>query len=1125
MGASWRRIFVWAAMVSLPALLGAQEYVFVFHFGTTATVYRAKDLVFLASPEVGSGAVDAIGIPKPTSTGTKLKIYVIRTDAVVVLEPKPPFEIIKTFALLAPVTLGENSAQLTPDAKRVMVAAGDFLHIFEALDEDNPEPTVLDLGGTITAVAVNAISKTAFVSTQGSKIVQMVDLDGSTPELDGDSILLPGIPRAMAASPNASGIYIAGDSQWFEIDPLREKLRPTTQTDLDAVTAIGFDPGGEVPWVFAVSGNTLGVFDLPGLSGGPKFTLSSVIQEAISPGDDIVYMLRASNGRVRKGDLSSGTHQLLVDPETGQAFPLPVIDMELGPGNKWIYLAFGSTGALARLSSTGNTKSVEVIPPSPPTGIAVLPDQAAAPFAWALDTYGGDRQFAGPNMELTRPLAARLRGLNNRGVLGRLIGFTSLQDGVLYSPDIAETNRFGVAVTTLRVPTTAPFTVRADYLEKSRSTVFAVNSGGEGAAGLSIYSGNYQVGLSGQPFALPFTVLADIDMLPVAGLEVTPTTIGSGIVCPSSAVTDQDGLAEIECNAEVVTEETPNLIDVEDSFGREIPDAFRAKVVPTAAELPNQLLITSSTPILGFAGQSLPGAIQGIVFTTLAIIDDTGVDLTTDDDIFVDPWTMVSDELGRVSADVRLGCSVGSGVISARLNAPGDIVEMIPFTTSEGPPAMIEQIQGSGQKGPTGELLNDPAEFLSGLLMDACGNLLTGESVEWEADPPDGVIFENVFKVTSRNGELRALVRLGDRIGPVMVTARVGEVSTRFDLVVTGRATQMTLLGGDQQVVVLSQAAPSPLLVELRDAEGVVVPNVDVGFSVLSGAVSLSSGSATTGASGQASIGASAGQALGPVEILAQAGDLSVVFHLQVVGRTPQVSSIGFVNGASFAVGFVPGSTGSIFGVGLMEGVDGVIQAEMLPFPLEMHGVKVFVDGTPAPILSISSNQGQEQVNIQVPFETGAPSDGIVVRMENNGAAIDFPGIPTFRTQPGIFQIPFSNELYAAALHLNFTLVRPEDPALPGETILFFVTGLGPTVPSADTNVPGGVPPLFTVEEATVTIDGVPQTVLGSFYAPGLISAYQINLTIAPDTPAGTRILKVTAGGASSQDSQIPIGP
>ena len=250
-----------------------------------------------------------------------------------------------------------------------------------------------------------------------------------------------------------------------------------------------------------------------------------------------------------------------------------------------------------------------------------------------------------------------------------------------------------------------------------------------------------------------------------------------------------------------------------------------------------------------------------------------------------------------------------------------------------------------------------------------------------------------------------------------------------------------------------------------------------------------------------------------------------MVFHLQVVGRTPQVSSIGFVNGASFAVGFVPGSTGSIFGVGLMEGVDGVIQADKLPFPLEMRGVKVFVDGTPAPILSISSNQGQEQVNIQVPFETQAPSDGIVVRMENNGAGIDFPGIPTFRTQPGVFQIPFSNELYAAALHLNFTLVRPEDPALPGETILFFVTGLGPTVPAADTNVPGGVPPLFAVEEATVTIDGVPQTVLGSFYAPGLISAYQINLTIAPDTAAGTRILKVTAGGASSQDSQIPIGP
>ncbi len=48
-----------------PSVLSADDYVFVFHSGNTATVYLADELKFFAAPEVGPDAVEAIGVPDP----------------------------------------------------------------------------------------------------------------------------------------------------------------------------------------------------------------------------------------------------------------------------------------------------------------------------------------------------------------------------------------------------------------------------------------------------------------------------------------------------------------------------------------------------------------------------------------------------------------------------------------------------------------------------------------------------------------------------------------------------------------------------------------------------------------------------------------------------------------------------------------------------------------------------------------------------------------------------------------------------------------------------------------------------------------------------------------------------
>jgi uncharacterized protein (TIGR03437 family) len=87
-------------------------------------------------------------------------------------------------------------------------------------------------------------------------------------------------------------------------------------------------------------------------------------------------------------------------------------------------------------------------------------------------------------------------------------------------------------------------------------------------------------------------------------------------------------------------------------------------------------------------------------------------------------------------------------------------------------------------------------------------------------------------------------------------------------------------------------------------------------------------------------------------------------------------------------------------------------------------------------------------------------------------------------------------------------------PAKPGETILLYATGLGPTDPA--------VPPGATFSGAAPTVDQVTVTI-GGVKAPvafaGLVGAglYQINATV-PNVGAGDERLALTVNGMAAQE-------
>ncbi|MDA1076942.1 MAG: hypothetical protein O3A63_19680, partial [Proteobacteria bacterium] len=83
--------------------------------------------------------------------------------------------------------------------------------------------------------------------------------------------------------------------------------------------------------------------------------------------------------------------------------------------------------------------------------------------------------------------------------------------------------------------------------------------------------------------------------------------------------------------------------------------------------------------------------------------------------------------------------------------------------------------------------------------------------------------------------------------------------------------------------------------------------------------------------------------------------------------------------------------------------------------------------------------------------------------------------------------------------------------------------GLGPTRTPVATNEAGPVPARQTVFDVAVGIDHAGMANSGAFYAPGLVSVYQINFIVAANVQSGDRTLNVVAQGVPSKETVIPV--
>ncbi len=211
----------------------------------------------------------------------------------------------------------------------------------------------------------------------------------------------------------------------------------------------------------------------------------------------------------------------------------------------------------------------------------------------------------------------------------------------------------------------------------------------------------------------------------------------------------------------------------------------------------------------------------------------------------------------------------------------------------------IAIVSGNNQSGPTNTLLPDP---LTVQYNDTAGSPIIGGSLIYEVTSGNAVFESNgstqAFVSTDNLGRAGARVILGSAPGSVVVSVRDFGSTTPVDFTLTAAApnNSITVISGDNQQANFGQAFAQPLIVELRDGQGMLPIGVRVTFEITRGSATFTNGqfsfSATTGKVGRVEASLIAGDQQGRVSIRIRADgytDAAASAFVSNFGANPSV--------------------------------------------------------------------------------------------------------------------------------------------------------------------------------------------------------------------------------------------
>lgn len=230
--------------------------------------------------------------------------------------------------------------------------------------------------------------------------------------------------------------------------------------------------------------------------------------------------------------------------------------------------------------------------------------------------------------------------------------------------------------------------------------------------------------------------------------------------------------------------------------------------------------------------------------------------------------------------------------------------------------------------------------------------------------------------------------------------------------------------------------------------------------------------------------------------------------------RPVLVSMAGVTHGATLKSGAASGSWVTLYGAGLAPSTRTWREAEIVAnkLPEALDNVSVRINNQPASVYYISPSQ----INVLAPETT---TDGPAqVTVTSAGLTSEPVTVQFKRFSPGFFQFPDQN---VAAVRSDGAYIGPSGlfdglatvAAKPGDTILLYGTGFGPTSPAIS---PSTVPaaPAPTANPVKIQVHNVQAEVaFAGLVSPGL---YQFNVKV-PDLADGDYPVTAEVGGVRTE--------
>jgi uncharacterized protein (TIGR03437 family) len=198
--------------------------------------------------------------------------------------------------------------------------------------------------------------------------------------------------------------------------------------------------------------------------------------------------------------------------------------------------------------------------------------------------------------------------------------------------------------------------------------------------------------------------------------------------------------------------------------------------------------------------------------------------------------------------------------------------------------------------------------------------------------------------------------------------------------------------------------------------------------------------------------------------------------------------------------------------------------------PIILDGVSVMIGGVPAYVDYISAIQ----INVLAPNIGFGP---LQVTVTTGGGPSNAVTITSQQNSPGIFEWPVApggTVNQPVATHLNYTYAAANGsitglttvPAAPGETIIIWGSGFGPTSPANPFGVAVPSTPTFTsVSNVTVSLNSIPLAVYQNVavLTASVAGEFQIAVTLPATIANGSYPIVTTIGGVSSPPLMLTV--